>query len=99
MCRCCARALKLRPVSRICSRALGEQLPCASYLIPMLFNATECNGLQRKKTLQINAMTTPQFIDWLDDKMAQYTGKLIPPPEVLAGELDERIEVMVRESL
>jgi hypothetical protein len=30
--------------------------------------------------VELNAMTTPQFIAWLDSKMAQYEGKLIPPP-------------------
>jgi hypothetical protein len=40
-------------------------------------------------------MTTPQFIAWLDGKMAPY-GKLIPPPEVLEGELAKCIEDKVR---
>jgi hypothetical protein len=40
-------------------------------------------------------MTTPQFIAWLDGKVAPY-GKLIPPPDVLAAELDKRIEAKVR---
>ena len=34
--------------------------------------------------VELNAMTTPQFIAWLDRKMAEHgDGKLIPPPEVL----------------
>ena len=45
--------------------------------------------------VELNAMTTPQFIAWLDGKMAAY-GKLIPPPEVLAADLDKRIEKKVR---
>ena len=45
--------------------------------------------------VELNAMTTPQFIEWLDGKMAAY-GKLIPPPEVLAADLDKRIEKKVR---
>jgi hypothetical protein len=40
-------------------------------------------------------MTTPEFIRWLDGKMAGYD-KLIPPAAVLAAELDSRIEVKVR---
>ena len=43
-------------------------------------------------------MTTPQFIEWLDGKMAAYD-KLIPPPEVLEAELDERIENKVRAAI
>ena len=47
--------------------------------------------------VELNAMTTPQFIEWLDDKMAEHgDGKLIPPDEVLEQELAERIESKVR---
>ena len=45
--------------------------------------------------VELNAMTMPQFIEWLDAKMAAYD-KLIPPPEVLEKELAERIESKVR---
>jgi hypothetical protein len=45
--------------------------------------------------VELNAMTTPQFIEWLDGKMEAY-GKLIPPPDVLELELDARIEAKVR---
>jgi hypothetical protein len=45
--------------------------------------------------VELNAMTTPQFIEWLDGKTAKH-GKLIPPPDVLAAELNARIENKVR---
>jgi hypothetical protein len=45
--------------------------------------------------VELNAMTTPQFIEWLDGKMAGYD-KLIPPAEVLEEELAERIEQKIR---
>ena len=48
--------------------------------------------------VELNAMTTPQFIAWLDGKMAGY-GKLVPPPEVLAEELEERIEEKLRAAI
>jgi hypothetical protein len=41
-------------------------------------------------------MTTPQFIAWLDGKMVGYEGKLIPPPDVIEAELDDRIEDKIR---
>jgi TPP-dependent indolepyruvate ferredoxin oxidoreductase alpha subunit len=45
-------------------------------------------------------MTTPDFIRWLDRKMAAHgVGKLIPPGEVIVEELEERIEKKVRETL
>ena len=45
--------------------------------------------------VELNAMTTPRFIAWLDGKMADQS-KLVPPAEVLAAELDERIEEKLR---
>ena len=38
--------------------------------------------------VELNAMTTPQLIEWLDEKMETYgDGKLIPPQDVLVNEL------------
>ena len=48
--------------------------------------------------VELNAMTTPQLIAWLDQKMADH-GKLIPPTEVLEQELAVRIESKVRAAL
>ncbi len=42
-------------------------------------------------------MTTPQLIEWLDQKMEAFgSGKLIPPAEVLKEDLAERTEKKVR---
>jgi hypothetical protein len=50
--------------------------------------------------VELNAMTTPKFIEWLDGKMAKHgDGKLVPPPEVLTAELDRRIEDKVRDDI
>jgi hypothetical protein len=55
--------------------------------------------------VELNAMTTPEFIEWLDGKMADYAereqleDKLIPPPEVLEKELDAGIDAKVRADL
>jgi hypothetical protein len=48
--------------------------------------------------VELNAMTTPQFIEWLDGKMADY-GKLIPPEPVLEAELNRSIEDKVRSAV
>src|SRR5262249_44658994 len=45
--------------------------------------------------VELNAMPTPQFIEWLDGKLADYD-KLIPPPDILAAELSARVEKKVR---
>jgi hypothetical protein len=50
------------------------------------------------RRIELNAMTTPQFLSWLDGKMADY-GKLIPPPDILSAELDQRIEQEVRSKI
>jgi hypothetical protein len=47
--------------------------------------------------VELNAMTTPEFIEWLDDKMAKHgAGKLIPPTKVLTAELEKKLEAKVR---
>ena len=47
--------------------------------------------------VELNAMTTPQLIEWLDRKMEIFgSGKLIPPAEVLKEDLAERTEKKVR---
>lgn len=50
--------------------------------------------------VELNAMTTPQLITWLDQKMTEFgCGKLIPPPEVLEQELADRIKSKVRKAI
>jgi Topoisomerase 6 subunit A/Spo11, Toprim domain len=47
--------------------------------------------------VELNAMTTPQFIDWLDGKLGDR--KLIPPPDVLETELEGRVEEKIRDAI
>jgi hypothetical protein len=50
--------------------------------------------------IELNAMTTPQFIEWLDQMMAEHgDGKLIPPEDVVEDELEDRLEEKVRNSV
>jgi hypothetical protein len=50
--------------------------------------------------IELNAMTTPEFIAWLDDKMATHgVGKLIPPPDVIGAELETQLENKVRDAV
>ena len=59
-------------------------------------------GGNRSQThrVELNAMTTPQFIEWLDSKMDEHgKGKLIPPADVLEAELARRIDTKVRAAL
>ena len=51
---------------------------------------TEARDWLRRHRVELNAMTTPQFIGWLDDKMAAFgNGKLVPPARVLTDDLSE----------
>ncbi len=64
----------------------GRRRPVGSYLSPQW-----ANWLQTKR-VELNAMATPQFIAWLDAKMAQHgNGKLIPPAEVMRDHLAEQV--------
>ena len=47
--------------------------------------------------IELNAMTTPQFIQWLDCKMKEHNGKkLVPPDEVLINELHENTRTKLK---
>jgi hypothetical protein len=45
--------------------------------------------------IELNAMTTPQFLAWLDEKYKPYA-KLVPPASVLRERLDEDVKEMLR---
>jgi hypothetical protein len=49
--------------------------------------------------IELNAFTTPQFIEWLSAKIAPYVGKLIPPEAVIAAELEQALEATMRAKL
>jgi hypothetical protein len=50
--------------------------------------------------VELNAMTTPEFIEWLDAKMAENEdGKLIPPEDVIQEELEEKLEASIRDRI
>ena len=47
--------------------------------------------------VELNAMTTPQFLDWLDSKFEKATGKVVPPVDVMAAQLEDDVEVHLQE--
>jgi hypothetical protein len=49
--------------------------------------------------VELNAFTTPQFIAWLDGKMAEQAGKLIPPAAVMARRFDEGLRATLEERI
>lgn len=47
--------------------------------------------------VELNEMSTPQFISWLDEKMRQHGGgKVIPPGEYLSANLDQELDALLR---
>jgi hypothetical protein len=71
--------------------------PVADYVLERDDGDDWEDWLQTKR-VELNAMTTPQFIEWLDEKMAGYD-KLVPPSDVLEAELSEQIGKKVRAAL
>jgi len=66
-------------------RKEGDERPVADY-VPYEW----AKWLQNNR-IELNAMTTPQFLDWLDKKMEIFgQGRLIPPEAILAKELHEK---------
>jgi hypothetical protein len=56
--------------------------PVAKYVSP------EGTAWLQENRVELNAMTSPQFIAWLDSKMAQHDGaKLVPPCRVMEQQL------------
>jgi len=65
--------------------------PVAEYVEPQWREWLQTNRVE------LNAMPMPQFLAWLDGKMAKFgNGKLIPPEDVLTEDLDARIEQKIR---
>jgi len=70
--------------------------PVADYVLERDDGADWEEWLQTHR-VELNAMTTPQFIEWLDAKMAEHgEGKLIPPSKILTAELGVKLEAKVR---
>ncbi len=77
-------------------REAGEvkrRLPVADYV-----SDSWSRWLQTRR-VELNAMTTPQFLEWLDEKMAPFIGKVQPPAPVLRATMVEETRRTVREEL
>ncbi len=55
----------------------------------------------QKHRVELNAMTSPQFLEWLDRKFAEANapGKVLPPPRVIQQRLEEEAKERVREAV
>jgi len=80
--------------TEVVSRKDGGRVPVAAYVPPKW-----AEWLQTSR-IELNAMTTPQFLTWLDTKMADHgQGKLVPPINVLADKLAEDAEDGLRKEI
>jgi hypothetical protein len=50
----------------------------------------------QENRVELNAMTTPQFLEWLDRKFSGCVGKVVPPDDVLAGRLRDEVRAGLR---
>ena len=104
------RQSRIGAVGSDCRRSRGRERgegrerqhkPVAEYVLEREDRApSHWDAWLQTHRVELNAMTTPQFIAWLDRKMAKHgEGKLIPPPEVLCSELEEKLAASVRASI
>jgi hypothetical protein len=57
------------------------------------------NGWLQRNRIELNAMTTPMFLEWLDGKFSPYRGKLIPPASVLSDNFDRVVRDRLKEGI
>ena len=84
-----AMGLPVEPVER----KDGKPVPVAAYVSP------ECREWLQEHRIELNAMDTPQFLAWLDAKMEVYSGKLLPPVNVIRARLEQDTENRLRDRL
>jgi hypothetical protein len=71
----------------------GKTRPVADYV------TDEWREWLQSNRVELNAMSTPQFLGWLDVKLAPYAGKVIPPAGVMIDRLKGRVKQGLRTSI
>lgn len=76
-----------------------ERRPVADYVLERADGAYWNAWLQSNR-YELNAMTTPQFLSWLDAKMDEHgVGKVVPPASVITAEAEARLETELRKRI
>lgn len=76
-----------------------RKAPVARYVLEREDGQIWAEWLQTKR-VELNAMSSPQFISWLDAKMLEHKGeKVIPPGEFIRTALQDRLEQTIRDEL
>lgn len=74
--------------------------PVADYVTAYVeeHNTRDYDAWLQTRRIELNAMSSREFVEWLDEKIAEYPGKVIPPAEVLTARLRaETEEAIARE--
>ncbi len=80
--------LSVEPVKR------DKSVRTGSYL------AAESRRWLQTNRIELNAMSTPQFLGWLDSKISQYdTGKVVPPKDIIRAHLTEAARAAIEKDL
>jgi hypothetical protein len=53
-------------------------------------------GWLQDNRIELNAMSTPDFIAWLDSKLLDYDGKVVPPTDVIREKYAEQLKAEIR---
>lgn len=80
-------------VEAVMRKNADKQVPVGRYV------TDEWRQWLQTKRIELNAMTTPRFLVWLDQKMAEHEiGKLVPPEAVLSAQLHGDARRLSREA-
>ena len=69
-------------------------VPVADYVVDR-----EWREWLQSNRVELNAMDSPTFLEWLDGKMEQAGGKLVPPPVVLRQHLTSTARDLIQQAL
>ncbi len=93
--------LGLEPEEAIAMGLQDEPVPTSKRRIAVApYVSDEWRDWLQRRRVELNSMTSPQFLTWLDAKMeARGKGKLVPPSDVLKRRLKEETEARLRASI
>lgn len=76
------------------------RVPVARYVRDYDGDSKDWEEWLQTKRIELNAMSSPAFLRWLDRKMAEHDqGKVIPPDEILGEKLKEAASKEVRDRM
>jgi Histidine kinase-, DNA gyrase B-, and HSP90-like ATPase len=83
-------------IEQVIRKGKKKRVPVAEYVEEK--GAEWVEWLQGNR-VELNAMTTPQFLEWLDRKFAPYVGKVVPPVPVLSERFEQHVRNRLRATI